>query len=124
MAQISAEAVANEVGLPGEELSKPCDNLIIPLLSDCFIEWRVIFASLLSEIDIDDVTRDNPNSEKERRIAALRKWKNSNGSRATYKVLASVLLSNGRKDQAESLCRILANQLGQRGITGGCLTSI
>ena len=114
MAHTSVERVAEKVGLPAEELSKPCDNQTIPLLADCFIEWRVIFASLLSEIDLGDVTRENPNSEREKRIAALRKWKNSNGGGATYKVLASVLLSNGNKDQAESLCKILANQLSQR----------
>ena len=116
MAQ-TAEDVANEVGLPAEELSKPCDNQNISLLADCFSEWRVIFASLLSNVDLSDVTRENE-SEKERRRAALRKWKGSNGSGATYKVLVSALLDNGEKDQAEVLCRILAKQLRQRQAGG------
>ena len=114
---ISAEEVANEVGLAADELSKPCDSNIIPSLADCFSQWRVIFASVLSKIDLGDVDREN-HTEKEKRIAALGKWKNSNGIRATYKVLVSALLGNGEKDQAELLCRLLAYQLRQQ--QGGC----
>ena len=117
MAQISAEEVANEIGLAADELSKPCDSNIIPSLADCFSQWRVIFASVLSKIDLDDVDREN-HTEKEKRIAVLGKWKDSNGTGATYKVLVSALLSNGEKDQAELLCRLLAYQLKQR--QGGC----
>ena len=105
MAQItSAEDVASEVGLEADELTKPCDSKIIPSLADCFIQWRVIFASLLSTLDIGDVDRENQNEE-ERRIAALHKWKARNGNAATYEILVDALLSRGEKDQAESLCK-------------------
>ena len=50
MAQISAEEVANGVGLAADKLSKPCDNSIIPSLADCFSQWKVIFSSLLSDL--------------------------------------------------------------------------
>ena len=110
MAQISAEEVANGVGLAADELSKPCDSTVIPSLADCFSEWRVIFASLLSELDFDDVDKENA-TEEEKRIAALRKWKARNGNEATYKVLVGVLLKKGERYQAESLCKILADHL-------------
>ena len=110
MAQISAEEVANEVGLAADELSKPCDSTVIPSLADCFSEWRVLFESLLSELDLDDVDKENATKE-EKRIAALRKWKARNGSEATYKVLVGVLLKKGERYQAESLCKILADHL-------------
>jgi hypothetical protein len=113
MAQISAEEVANRVGLAADELSKPCDSSIIPSLADCFSQWRVIFGSLLSELDLGDVGRNNP-TEEEKRIAALRKWKARNGDEATYKVLVDALLNRGERSEAESLCKILADHLNNR----------
>ena len=109
MARISAEDVANGVGLAADELSKSCDGSIIPSLANCFSQWRVIFGSLLSELDLGDIDRNNTAAtEEEKRIAALRKWKARNGSGATYKVLVDALLNSGERSQAESLCKILA----------------
>ena len=96
MAQISAEEVANGVGLAAVELSKPCDNSIIPSLADCFSQWRVIFGYLLSELDLSDIDKENKNTrEEEKRIAALRKWRDRNGREATYKILVDALLNRG-----------------------------
>ena len=104
MAQISAEEVANGVGLAADELSKPCDGSInIPSLADCFSQWKVIFGSLLSDLDLSDIDRENP-TEEEKRIGALRKWKARNGCEATYKVLVDALLNRGERYQAENLC--------------------
>ena len=111
MALISAEDVANEIGLAADELSKPCENNQLSFLAIFFREWRVIFSSLLSEIDLGDVDREN-HTEQEKRIAALRKWKARKGDRATYEVLVDALLNNGEKDQAESLCKFLSDHRG------------
>ena len=108
MAKVSAEDVANEIGLAADELSKSCDNSIIPSLADYFSQWRVIFGSLLSEIDLGDVDRENT-TEEEKRIAALRKWKARNGSEATYKILVDTLLNRGERSDAENICKILAD---------------
>ena len=113
MAQVSAKDLAADLGLAADELSKPCDSNIIPSLADCFIEWRVIFASLLSELDLRDIYREN-GTEEERRIAALRKWKARKGDEATYKVLVDALLNKGEKGQAESLCKFLADHLSKK----------
>ena len=112
MAQISAE-VANEIGLAADELSKPCDERIIPSLANCFSQWRVIFGSLLSELDLGDVDRENT-TEEEKRIAALRKWRDRKGREATYKILVDALLNRGERHQAESLCKTLANHLSDK----------
>ena len=109
MAQISAKEVVAVIGLAADELSKPCDGSIIPSLADCFREWRVIFGSLLSELDLGDVDRENT-TEEEKRIAALRKWRERKGHEATYKILVDALLNRGERYQAESLCKTLANQ--------------
>ena len=111
--QQHAKDIAIKVGLAAEELSKPCDSSIIPSLADCFGQWRVIFGSLLSELDLSDVDRENT-TEEERRIAALRKWKARNGCEATYEILVGVLLKKGERDQAESLCKILAGHLSDK----------
>ena len=109
MAKVSAEDVAYGIGLAAGELSKPCDSNIIPSLADCFREWEVIFGSLLSEIDVDDVKEENTTGVK-KRIAALRKWRARNGSEATYKILVDALLNRGEQYQAENLChKILAH---------------
>ena len=108
MAQISAEEVANGVGLAADELSKSCDSNIIPCLADYFSQWRVIFGSLLSELDLGDVDRENT-TEPEKRIAALRTWKARNGSEATYKILVDALLNRGERSDSENLCKILVD---------------
>ena len=107
MAQISAEEVANGVGLAASELSKPCENSIISSLADCFSQWKMVFGSLLSDLDLNDVDKEN-SIEGEKRIAALRKWRDRNGREATYKVLVDALLNRGERYQAENLCKILA----------------
>ena len=113
MAQISVEEVANGVGLAADELSKPCDDSIIPSLADYFSRWRVIFGSLLSDLDLGDVDRENT-TEEEKRIAALRKWRDRNGSEATYEILVGALLNRGERHQAESLCKTLADHLSDK----------
>ena len=107
MAQISAEKVANGVSLAADELLKSCDGSIIPSLADCFSQWKVIFGSLLSDLDLSDVDKEN-SIEEEKRIAALRKWRARNGCEATYKVLVDALLNRGERYQAENMCKILA----------------
>ena len=100
--------LAAELGLAADELSKPCDSNIIYSLASYFRDWLVIFASLLSEIDLDDIRHDN-STQNEKRVAALRKWKVRNGGAATYKVLVDALLNKGYRYDAESLCRYLAD---------------
>ena len=79
-----------------------------------------MFESLLSQIDLDDIDKENY-SEEEKRISALRKWKARNGHGATYEVLVDTLLSKGKMDQAECVCHLLIRQLSQQG---GCCANM
>ena len=118
MAQVCAKDLATDIGLAAYELSKPCESSLFPSLANFFCEWRVIFSSLLSGIDLSDVDREHHNEE-EKRIAALRKWKARNGKKATYEVLMDKLLESGERGQAESLCKFLVDLAPSTHRTGG-----
>ena len=106
-----ALSIAAKVGLGAEELSKPCDDRLFPLLANFVHPWRLVFSSLLSEVDVDDVAEENQSrSEQEKRVAALRKWKARKGHEATYSVLVKAVLDQGKVDQAELICQLLALQ--------------
>ena len=100
-------SIATEVGLGAKELSKQCEESLFLLLADFLHPWRLVFSSLLSDVDIDDVDRENQ-SEPEKRVAALRKWKVRNGHGATYYILVEAVLNSSRLDQAELICKHLA----------------
>ena len=104
-------SIAAKVGLGTEELSKPCEDCLFPLLANFVHPWRLVFSSLLNEVDLDDVDQENQSrSEQEKRAAALRKWKARKGREATYGILLTAILDGGKVDQAELLCRLLALQ--------------
>ena len=106
-----ALSIAAKVGLGAEELSKPCEDCLFPLLANFVHPWRLVFSSLLNEVDLDDVEQETPSrSEQEKRVAALRKWKARKGREATYGVLLGAILDSGKVDQAELLCQLLALQ--------------
>ena len=100
--------IATKAGLGAEELNRPCEDNLFASLANFVHPWRLVFSSLLSEMDLDDVDEENQSrSEQEKRVAALRKWKARKGREATYAVLLGVLLDSGKMDQAELLCEQL-----------------
>lgn len=110
MSQISSKDLAAKVGLRADALTKPCESCLFPSVANFINPWRVIFSSLLNEVDLSDIDTEN-HSEQEKRIAALRKWKARNGNGATYEVLVKTVLDSGEKGQAECMCQYLADQL-------------
>ena len=101
-------SIAAKVGLGAEELSKPCDDRLFSLLADFVHPWRLVLSSLLTGVDLDDIDQEKQScEEKEKRVAALRKWKASKGHKATYGALLGAIVGNGKVDQAEMLCREL-----------------
>ena len=104
-------SIAAKVGLGAEELSKPCDDRLFPLLANFVHPWRLVFSSLLSEVDLDDIDQEKQSrSEQE----------TSNGHEATYDSLVKAVLDHGKVDQAEMLCQLLALQPpGQSSERGG-----
>lgn len=114
---VSPQDIANKVGLGAKELSKPCEESLFPLLADFVHPWRLVFASLLNVIDLDDVESENTgHSEQEKRIAALHRWKTRNGNRATYELLLKAVLNSGKVDCAESMCQMLLDEQGEYGL--------
>jgi hypothetical protein len=107
-----AYSIAKNVGLGSEELDRPCEDYLFPKLADIVHPWREVFASLLTQVDLDDIdSENNGRSEQTKRIAALRKWKAKYGHGATYEILVRALLNIGKVDQAETMCgQLLALQ--------------
>ena len=111
--QRRAFSIAKSIGLGSEELNRPCEDYLFPKLADNFHPWREVFASLLTQVDLDDIDSENyGRSEQIKRIAALRKWKEKCGRGATYEILVRALLNIGKVDQAETMCNqlLLAHQ--------------
>ena len=72
-------------------------------------EWRELAPYLdLSEVEEKDIVDSYPDHPKLQRREALRKWKESNGSKATYRRLICILCSQGRASTAQSLKELLA----------------
>lgn len=109
---MSVEDFATTFGLGADELKKPYDDRLLPLLADYIHPWRLVFESLLNQVDLDDIKKEN-DTEEERRTSALRKWKERSGHKATYEALIKILLGRGRTNQAESICQLLACQPNQ-----------
>ena len=98
--------------------NRPCDDRLFASLANFVHPWRLVFSSLLSEMDLDDIDEENQSrSEQEKRVAALRKWKAREGRKATYAVLLGAILDSGKVDQAEMLCEqvAIALQSAQNG---------
>ena len=79
-------------------------------LSHCS-KWRMLPSHLgLEKIVANDISRDFPNEE-ERRFQFFSKWKEIQGSDATYEVLIGALLTIDCREDAEGVCKILKTSL-------------
>ena len=82
-------------------MDKTCtkDCLLKVALLD--FEWKVIGRRLLKkELDITDIDREEP-TEQQKRDKVLMKWKEQEGSGATYQKLIDFFKELGKKDAAE-----------------------
>ena len=108
---ISPEDIAAKVGLRAELLDLSCEENCFVSLSDFVDPWRLVFADLLSSLDLKDIDTENRGaSEQEKRVASLRKWKSRNGADATYRVIIQSAIKCGHVDNAEAICRQLLSQ--------------
>ena len=112
MASISSpDDVAAHFGLDSSHLNKPCTEAFSLSFSDHVHPWRLVFAYLLSETDLDDVDSEQTGrSEQEKRLACLRKWKTRRGNGATFRAVIDAVLSTGNVGSAEALCQIIAGR--------------
>ena len=73
-------------------------------------KWRSLYPHLeLDEIVVADTERDH-GAEDERRKGFLTKWRETKGSKATYKMLVHALLRINQRLDAENICKLLAGE--------------
>ena len=110
MAGVTLEELIAHVGISADELNKPCSDEHITYISLFLTNWQAVAPLLgLTETDEEDVKEEGEKTQ-DKRYKTLRKWKNRNLFKATYRVLVDVFLKLGRADLAEKVCRLLVNE--------------
>ena len=95
-------------GVPRSLLDSPVSDIHLSDIALHITEWRELAPYLdLSEVEEKDIVDTYPNHPKLQRRDALRKWKESNGNKATYRRLVCILCSQGRAKTAQSLKELL-----------------
>ena len=102
-------------GVPRPLLDSPVSDIHLSDIASHITNWQELASYLdLSEVEEKDIVDSYPNSPKLQRREALRKWKESNGSKATYRKLICILYSQGRAGTAEALKKILVSSTGKK----------
>ena len=97
-------------GIPRALLDTPVSNIHLLGIASHITEWQELAPYLdLSEVEEKDIVDMYPNRPMLQRHQALRKWKECNGKKATYRKLIDVLRSQGRVNTAQTLKRLLAS---------------
>ena len=94
-------------GVSLQKLDKPCSDEDLITISSDLIQLRTVAPRLgLKEGAIEEIEIDT-RTEGEKRLKVLRKWKETYGSRATYRVLIEALLKCNMADLVEKVCCLL-----------------
>ena len=97
-------------GVPRSLLDSPVSDIHLCSIASHIIEWRELAPYLdLSDVEEKDIVSSYPDRPKLQRREALRKWKESNGNKATYRKLICILCSQSRAGTAHSLKEILVS---------------
>ena len=95
-------------GVSRSLLDSPVTDIHLSDIASHITEWQELAPDLdLSEVEEKDIVDSYPSRPKLQRREALRKWKESNGDKATYRRLISVLCSQGRINTAQTFKKIL-----------------
>ena len=109
LAGVTLEELVREVGVAPESLDKRCSDDHLRSIS-LFLDWHTVAPHLgLSETDQEEIESDG---KKDPAAETLVKWKGKFAFKATYKSLIEVLLTTGKANHAEEVCKLL------NGITG------
>ena len=83
------------------------ETCLLKIAASLDFDWKVIGRRLLKkELDITDIDREE-NSEQQKRDKVLMKWKEQEGSGATYQKLIDTLKVLGNKDAAERVQQLV-----------------
>ena len=97
-------------GVPRSLLDSPVSDVHLSDIALHITEWRELAPYLdLSEVEEKDIVDSYPTRPKLQRREALRKWKEKNGNKATYRKLICILCSEGRASTAQALKKILVS---------------
>ena len=92
-------------------IDSPVSDIHLSDIASYITEWCELAPYLdLSEVEEKDIVTTYPNRPKLQRREALRKWKESNGNKATYRKLICILCSQGRVNTAQTLKTILLSE--------------
>ena len=107
MAAITVDELLNETEIHPGKLNECISDDHLHAVALFLTSWRKVAAYLeLSESDMDAIEREERDDQM-KKLKVLQKWKGKFGFKATYKKLVEVLLSLGRADVAEQVCRLL-----------------
>ena len=110
MAGITFEELIAYVGISADELNKPCSDEHIASISLFLANWQTVAPHLgLTETDEEDVEEEGKKTQ-DKRYKTLRRWKDKNLFKATYRVLVDVFLKLGKANLAEKVCRLLVDE--------------
>ena len=85
-----------------------CSEQHLAEISKNIVDWRFVSPYLgLTEADEFAILGANPHSVPAQRIAMLRKWKQKQGTKATYKRLCKVFRKCGSRDLEEKVTELL-----------------
>jgi len=71
-------------------------TLFVTLAANLAADWEILGRMLdVSEADVHAIRRDHRESVKEQMVQMLRKWLDTNGSRATVAVISTVVYNSG-----------------------------
>ena len=105
-------------GVQRSLLDSPVSDIHLSDIALKITEWRELAPYLdLSEVEEKDIVDIYPNDPKLQRREALRKWKENNGIKATYRRLICILCSQGRASTAQALKEILVSSTTKRPMT-------
>ncbi len=91
---------------------KVSDTHVDTISRSCCDQWRSLYSYLeLQKIVVSD-TDKNHTLEVDKRNGFFGVWREMKGSDATYRKLVYALLKTGARQDAESVCKLLAESLG------------
>ena len=89
------------------------DQHLEEISSSCCSKWKSLRPHMeMEEIVEHDIDASPVGGPEGKRRAFFFKWKNMKGSGATYRVLITALLKIRCREDAESVCKLLAQTLG------------
>ena len=110
MAGVKFEELIDFVGISADKLNKSCSDAHITSISLFLANWQTLIPHLgLTETDEEDIVEEGKTT-RDKRYKTLRRWKDKNLFKATYRILVDVFLKLGRADLAERVCRLLVDE--------------